>query len=172
MEIPLLLSMLCRRGLQRGGCQANSWNSEDRLGPSSPRKPVEVPDVMTRAGKRRLDEWIVAGLPGQKIDGAWYFDEAEVDAWRAERGDGKPPRGTISLTEARRRKIIADTALARHELRKRWREYMPRAEVEEVWCRLVGNFRARLLMLPSKLAVRVASFNEPNMVRAMLTDAV
>jgi hypothetical protein len=108
----------------------------------------------------------------RKIDGSWHFDEAQVDAWGAERGTGKPPPGTISLTEARRRKIIADTELSRYELRKLKREYIPEAQVTEVWCRLVANFKARILTMPSKLAPLLVSISEPNVIRAMLQDEV
>jgi hypothetical protein len=35
-----------------------------------------------------VDTWIVAGLPGRKVGGAWQFDEAEVL--------GKPGAGTAN----------------------------------------------------------------------------
>jgi hypothetical protein len=95
-----------------------------------------------------------------------------VDAWRAERGDGKPPRGTISLGEARKQKIVADTQLSRFQLQKLKREYIPEAQVTEVWCRLVANFKARILTMPSKLAPLLVSISEPNVIRAMLQDEV
>jgi hypothetical protein len=112
------------------------------------------------------------GRAGRKVDGRWVFDRDEVQAWKAERGDGKAPRGTISLAEARRQKVVADTELARFELRKLKREFVPVAQVEEIWCRLVGNFKARLLVLPSKLAPGLLGIAEPDVIRTMLTDAV
>jgi hypothetical protein len=129
-------------------------------------------DRCYRVNLSTVDEWIVAGLPGQKVGGAWQFDEAEVDAWKAERGNGKPPRGAISLAEARRRKIIADTSLSRFELRKLKREYIPQAQVSEIWNRLVANFKAKLLVLPSKLAPRLVEIADPNVIRSMLRDEV
>jgi phage terminase Nu1 subunit (DNA packaging protein) len=135
---------------------------------------------LNRSGVARLfgvsltavDNWIVAGLPGQKVDGHWEFDRDEIKAWKAERGNGKPPRGAITLGEARRRKIIADTELSRFELRKLKREYIPNEQVEEVWCRLVGNFKARILTMPSKLAPRLIQIADPNVIRGMLMDAM
>ena len=112
------------------------------------------------------------GLPGQKIGGAGQFDEAEVEVWKVERGNGKPPSGPKNLTEARRLKIIADTELSRKELRKLKREYIPEEQVREVWCRLVANFKARILTMPSKLAPLLVSISEPNVIRAMLQDEV
>ncbi len=114
----------------------------------------------------------MAGLPARRSMGSWHFDEAEADAWKAERGNGKPPRGAISLAEARRRKIIADTSLSRFELRKLKREYIPQAQVSEIWNRLVANFKARLLVLPSKLAPRLVEIADPNVIRSMLMEEV
>jgi hypothetical protein len=119
-----------------------------------------------------IDEWIVAGVSGQNVAGRWAFDRDEVQAWKAERGDGKPMRGATSLSEARRRKILADTELSRYELRKLKGEYIPVEQAQEIWCWLVGNFRTRLLVLPSKLASRIVAIDDPNVVRGMLMDAV
>ena len=106
-----------------------------------PAKPQN--QKLNRSGVARLfgvslhtfDEWIIAGVPGQKVDGRWEFDLDEIKAWKeARRGNGKPTRGAISLGEARKQKIVADTALSRFGLRKRKREYIPAAQVEEAWC--------------------------------------
>lgn len=49
---------------------------------------------------------------------------------------------------AQRRKIDLQTARIKAEL-------IPRAQISEVWCRLVANFKARSLAIPSKLAGRI-----------------
>ena len=113
-----------------------------------------------------IDEWLIAGVPGKKVDGRWKFDLDEVKAWKeARRGNGKSPRGSITLGEARKRKLVADTALSRFELRRRKREYVPAAQVAEVWCRLVSNVKGKMLTIPSKLAPLLVSISDPNVIR-------
>lgn len=42
---------------------------------------------------------------------------------------------------------------------------VPRAQVREIWARLVANFRARSLAIPSKLAGRMVGLDDPAVAR-------
>jgi hypothetical protein len=68
--------------------------------------------------------------------------------------------------------LIADTQLSKFELRRRRCEYIPQAQVSEVWNRLCGAFKAKLLLLPTKLAPLLIGITDPNIIRERLTDAV
>ncbi len=59
---------------------------------------------------------------------------------------------------AQRRKITLQTARLRGEL-------VPKAQVAEVWSRLIGNCRSRLLSLPSKLAGSLRGQTEAAVIR-------
>lgn len=105
---------------------------------------------------------------------AWQFESAAIVEWLREQSvkNAIGDLTKIDTAEARRRKVAAEAALAELELAERRRDLVEVAAVETVWCGLVGNFKARLLVMPSKLAVKVASLSEPPIVRATLEDAI
>lgn len=71
---------------------------------------------------------------------------------------GDVARERAALMRAQRRKIDLQSSVLRAEM-------VPRVQVSEVWARLVGNFKARSLAIPSKLAGRLIGLNDPAVVR-------
>lgn len=71
---------------------------------------------------------------------------------------GDVAKERAALMRAQRRKIHLQTAALRGEL-------VPRAQVREIWGRLVGNFKARCLGIPSKLAGMLTGLDETAVIR-------
>lgn len=75
----------------------------------------------------------------------------------------------VSATEARRRKEVALAELREMEVAQRARALLPAAEVRQTWAEGLAVIRDRILMLPDRLAARLAHRPEAE-VRAVLRD--
>lgn len=69
------------------------------------------------------------------------------------------------LDRARTRLADGQTERTHLEVRKLKGELIAKADVLEVWGRLAGAFRSRLLAMPSKLARVLVGIHEPNVIR-------
>jgi phage terminase Nu1 subunit (DNA packaging protein) len=128
-----------------------------------------------------VSAWLRRGLPALKRStgrgsgaNGWVFDSAAVSEWLREdaleasvsKVDG------VSIAEGRRRKVLAQAALAELEVARMQAELVPAEEISRVWGRMVGNCRARLLAIPSKLAPRLITLADQEAVYAELKHEI
>ncbi len=78
-------------------------------------------------------------------------------------------RAKTSQNEARRRKECALAEIREMERDQRRGALLPAAEVRKVWAERLAALKDRVLMLPDRLAARLANRPEPE-VRAVLRD--
>jgi len=78
-------------------------------------------------------------------------------------------RAKVSATEARRRKECALAELREMERDQKRGALLPAAAVRKVWAERLGALKDRVLMLPDRLAARLANRAETD-VRAVLRD--
>lgn len=109
-----------------------------------------------------VTNWVRNGCPfvtrGTKGK-AWVFDLADVVTWRQERAveQALGDTSTLSIDEARRRKVSAEAAMMELDLSKRRGEVVEIADVAEMVGEDYANVRAKLLSLPAKLAPVLAT---------------
>jgi hypothetical protein len=75
----------------------------------------------------------------------------------------------ISATEAERRRKVAMAQIREMERDQKRGALIPAAEVRKVWADRLGALKDRVLMLPDRLAARLANRPETE-VRAVLRD--
>ena len=88
-------------------------------------------------------------------------------------GEAKAKSGNIvSLDEARRRKLIAETGLEELELQKERGEVVSIAETEKSWSAMLSAVRAKLLAMPAAMAAVAAVETDQKLVKELLSKAV
>jgi archaeosine-15-forming tRNA-guanine transglycosylase len=80
-------------------------------------------------------------------------------------------KAKVSATEADRRKTVALAELRELELAQKRGALLPAAEVRKVWAERLAALKDRVLMLPDRLAARLANRPEPE-VRVVLRDEI
>jgi hypothetical protein len=75
----------------------------------------------------------------------------------------------VSANEARRRKELALAEIREMERDQKRGTLLPAAEVRKVWAERLAALKDRVLMLPDRLAARLANRNEGD-VRVILRD--
>ncbi|HLJ13437.1 MAG TPA: hypothetical protein VKV15_03000 [Bryobacteraceae bacterium] len=75
----------------------------------------------------------------------------------------------ISATEAERRRKVAMAQIREMEADQRRGALLPASEIRKVWADRLGALKDRVLMLPDRLAARLANRTEIE-VRAVLRD--
>ena len=75
----------------------------------------------------------------------------------------------ISATEAERRRKVAMAQIREMERDQKRAALLPAADVRNVWAERLGALKDRVLMLPDRLAARLANRPEAD-VRAVLRD--
>ncbi|MGE5597626.1 MAG: hypothetical protein ACM3S1_16505 [Hyphomicrobiales bacterium] len=78
-------------------------------------------------------------------------------------------RAKVSQNEARRRKEVALAELREIERDQKRGALLPAADVRKVWAERLGALKDRVLMLPDRLAARLANRPETE-VRGVLRD--
>lgn len=80
-------------------------------------------------------------------------------------------KAKISQTEARRRKELALAEIREMERDQKRGSLLPATEVRKVWADRLGALKDRVLMLPDRLAARLANRPEAE-VRGVLRDEI
>jgi hypothetical protein len=75
----------------------------------------------------------------------------------------------ISATEAERRRKVAIAQIREMERDQKRGALLPAVEVRKVWAKSLGALKDRVLMLPDRLAARLANRSEAE-VRGVLRD--
>jgi len=94
------------------------------------------------------------------------------DAARAIMGHVDQSGGVLSYEEARARKIAAEAELAEMELSKEKLEVLTVEVINQINSELFGNFRARLLSLPTKASPDVFSAKDVQEAKLILTKYI
>jgi len=120
-----------------------------------------------QVSRQAVSKWVSLGLP-VTLDG--QIERARAKKWLAENisrpDSGKS--GSESLTDARARKESALADLRQIECAVKRGQFVSIEDTEKMWSELVMTFRARMLGIPSKLAVFLASENEASACFALL----
>lgn len=115
---------------------------------------------------------IAAGMPVEVLQPAnagkpHEFDSIAVHRWLVAQATGRPggdldPQQERALLDRARRREV--------ELRLQEREgvLIPADRVEETWIRLVHTFRARMLILPSKLSPLLARESDAGVISGII----
>ncbi|MDX6481730.1 MAG: hypothetical protein QOG85_2240, partial [Gaiellaceae bacterium] len=118
-----------------------------------------------------IDQWIAAGAPGTKNGAGWQFEIAAVERWKALRLEKNPNEPGL-LSEARRRKAIADAELAEYELAEKRRLVVPIDEAVDVLTREFSHAREKLLAMPPRIAPLIVGLKSVAEARVLLDQAV
>lgn len=127
-------------------------------------KPGELAQIVGRS-TQQVYNWEKDGCPRGK-DG--LYDTVAVIEWLVTRDSdrGAFQEQKTRLTRAQAEKAELEAAKLRAEL-------VPVGQVQTVWTRMLGAFRAQALALPSKVATRtVSAKNTFEVHRQILEDAV
>lgn len=116
--------------------------------------------------------WRSEGMPclatADKKGAASQYDTEEVFAWARARSSRTQSSEDIDAKyeQARLTKLKADNEALDVALKEG--SLIEAAAVADVWDRLLGNFRARLMALPAALADELAVLEDPREVQAVL----
>ena len=95
-----------------------------------------------------------------------------AEATRAIMGHVDQTGGVLSYEEARARKIAAEAELAEMELSKEKLEVLTVDAINQINSELFGNFRARLLSLPTKASPDVFAAKDVQEAKLILTQYI
>ncbi len=129
--------------------------------------------------ERTLTEHLKAGLPfvtaPERRGQSYQFDTGDVFRWLVEREIAKRlPAGSESLDPQQERALLdrARRLEVEQRLEERAGRLIPEEKVEETWVRLVSTFRARILVLPSKLSPLVAAEFDAAKIHGMIESLI
>jgi Tfp pilus assembly protein FimV len=126
---------------------------------------------------RTIDDYVRQGMPGEPpkhLGDQWRFDPAASVDWLRER-ERKAVLGDIAKineTEARRRKLAAEAALAELEYAKADGSVVAIGDFAKAWSQMIGSARAKLLGLGSKLGPAVAITEDAAECNALIDGSV
>ncbi len=123
--------------------------------------------------------WVKQGCPfvqrGNKSQGKdWVFDTAEVAQWRADKAvrDSVGDTNDSSEDELRRRKLAAETTIAEIDAAKKRGEVALLEEIERIWRDSLLELKARIRLLPSRVAGRLVGLSDETEIKSVLLDEV
>lgn len=131
----------------------------------------ELSEILGVSGNT-IAAWRSEGMPclatADKKGSASKYDTEQIFEWMAARRSGGEDQETINgkYEQARLTKLKADNEAL--DVAQKEGTLIEAAAVSEVWERLLGNFRSRLLSLPSSLADELAVLSEPREIQAVL----
>jgi DNA-binding transcriptional MerR regulator len=110
---------------------------------------------------RTIDEYKRQGMPGEapkRPGDQWKFDTAASVEWlrQRERQSALGEIATIDESEAKRRKLAAEAAMAELDLAKAEEMAVAVQDFSKAWAGMIGSARAKLLGLGSKLGPGLA----------------
>lgn len=123
--------------------------------------------------------WLRQGCPYvQKADKKqgkdWVLDTADVAQWRADKAvqDSVGDHDQASDEELKRRKLAAETTIVEIEAAKKRGEVALLEEIERVWINTMLEFKARVRLLPSRVAGRLVGVSDETEIKRVLLDEV
>lgn len=114
---------------------------------------------------RTIDEFKRQGMPGEapkRPGDQWKFDTAASVEWlrQRERQSALGEIATIDESEAKRRKLAAEAAMAELDLAKAEEQAVSLQDFAKAWSGMIGSARAKLLGLGSKLGPGLAIIDD------------
>lgn len=129
--------------------------------------------------RNTIAAWVKQGCPfvqrGNKSQGKdWVFDTAEVAQWRADKAvrDSVGDTNESSEDELRRRKLAAETTIAEIDAAKKRGEVALLEEIERIWRDSLLELKARIRLLPSRVAGRLVGLSDETEIKSVLLDEV
>ena len=104
----------------------------------------------------------------------WTFDTADVFNWEKNQAikDTVGDFTAVSEDEMKMRKLAAETGKAEIELAKARGEVAPLHDMEIAWRDSVLEFKARIRLLPSRVAGQMVGLDNETEIKAVLLDEV
>jgi phage terminase Nu1 subunit (DNA packaging protein) len=104
----------------------------------------------------------------------WAFDTADVFNWEKDQAikDTVGDFTAVSEDEMKMRKLAAETGKAEIELAKARGEVAPLHDMEIAWRDAVLEFKARIRLLPSRVAGQMVGLDNETEIKAVLLDEV
>lgn len=104
----------------------------------------------------------------------WLFNTADVLSWEKDQAikDTVGDLSTVSEDELKLRRLAAETGKAEIELAKARGEVAPLHEMELAWRDAVLEFKARIRLLPSRVAGQLIGLDNETEIKAVLLDEV
>lgn len=126
---------------------------------------------------RTIDEYRRQGMPGEapgRPGEQWKFDTAAAVEWlrQRERQSVLGEVAKIDESEAKRRKLAAEAAMAELDLAKAEGAALGIQDFGTAWAAMIGSARAKLLGLGSKLGPSVAIVDDAAECNAMIDGAI
>ena len=104
----------------------------------------------------------------------WTFDTADVFNWEKDQAikDTVGDFTAVSEDEMKMRKLAAETGKGESELAKARGELAPLHDIEIAWRDSVLEFKARIRLLPSRVAGQMVGLDNETEIKAVLLDEV
>jgi phage terminase Nu1 subunit (DNA packaging protein) len=104
----------------------------------------------------------------------WLFNSADVFNWEKDQAikDTVGDFTAVSEDEMKMRKLAAETGKAEIELAKARGEVAPLHDMEIAWRDAVLEFKARIRLLPSRVAGQMVGLDNETEIKAVLLDEV
>jgi phage terminase Nu1 subunit (DNA packaging protein) len=123
-----------------------------------------------------VDGWLGRGLPfikkGSALQG-YEFDTSSAIAWKAQREvEAAFSEKGGEQTDDFKRKLAAEANIAELKFARDAGQLITIEEAEEEWAPKIASCRARLLAIPSKVAVPAYAADSAEEVQSLVQDAV
>jgi phage terminase Nu1 subunit (DNA packaging protein) len=104
----------------------------------------------------------------------WMFDTADVISWEKDQAirNTVGDLSAVSEDEMKRRKLAAETTILEIDAAKKRGEVAPLHEMEMAWRDAVLEFKARIRLLPSRVAGQLVGLENETEIKAVLLDEV
>ena len=104
----------------------------------------------------------------------WMFDTADVIGWEKDQAikNTVGDLSAVSEDEMKRRKLAAETTIVEIEAAKKRGEVAPLHDMETAWRDAVLEFKARIRLLPSRVAGQLVGLDNETEIKAVLLDEV
>jgi phage terminase Nu1 subunit (DNA packaging protein) len=113
--------------------------------------------------------WRRRGCPCSRKGASYEFDVAKVFAWRVAQAEAT---SGASLTEARRRKLLADAEMQESELAKQRGSLVDAETVVTAMSQIIGNARAKILPLGTKVAPFLVGLQNIAQIKKIIDDEI
>lgn len=129
---------------------------------------VSLPTITSKVNKGM--PYVQKGQRGKE----WTFDTAEVFAWEKNQAIASAVGDLESVQEEelRRRKLAAETTIVEIEAAKKRGEVATIDEIERVWRDAILELKARIRLLPSRVAGRLVGLSDETEIKSVLLDEV
>ena len=124
-----------------------------------------------------IDSWVRAGCPfdvrGSGKGKPWVFDTSDVARWRETKAREEASGTTVvEESELKRRKLLAETLAAEHDLLVKKRLLAPLDQVERNLSRVFAEVRTNMRALPGRVVSQLIGEHDERKFKAVLLAEV